>query len=108
VLAGKYIDGGTTGQHVADHLHGHGLGVGRHAFCGNAVVSGKHHHLRLDQHWRFAPLNQAQLQRQVFEQAQRARRFGLVVDLVPQVGFKQGIGGELNRRNLRDHFFVHR
>lgn len=45
VLAGQYIHGGSTLQHVQHHLHRHGLRVGRYAFIGQSVIGCKHHHL---------------------------------------------------------------
>ena len=51
------------------------------------MITSKHHHLRLLQHWGGAAQNLADLQRQVFDAAQRAQGLGLVV----QYGL-QGLG----------------
>ena len=93
VLAGEDVDRRTTGQEILDHLPGHFLRKGRHTGLGRAVITGKDQHLRVVQGGGQGLLDQADLQRRLFQQAERAERLGLAVDLVVQGGGDATVGG---------------
>ena len=101
VLARQYVHGGSAAHHVHHHLDGDGLRVSRHTLIGNAMVGGKHHHLRLIEGQCGATLNQSDLQREALQLAQCADGFGFVVQLVAQCAFKCCIGRRGNLWQLQ-------
>jgi hypothetical protein len=86
VLAPHHAHGGAASQEVLHHLPGDVARIGGHAACREAVVTRADQHLGLAQLGRFAAQDQAQLQRQRLQSAQRAQGLSLAVDLVLQPG----------------------
>jgi hypothetical protein len=80
VLAREYIDRRAAGQEVFHHLPGHALGIGRDTFGDDAVVAREHDDGRRAQCDVDALLHQAELDGQLFQHPEAARRLGLVVD----------------------------
>jgi len=63
VLARQHAHRCATGQKVFHHLPAHVARKGRNTACSQAMVAGKHHHLRRQQLGRGGPKNLAQLKR---------------------------------------------
>ena len=80
MLAREHAHRRATGKKVLDHLPRHVARVGRHAPRREAVVGGEHEQLRLAQHGLLGALQQADLQGQRFDAAERALRLGLGVE----------------------------
>ena len=88
-------------QHVRHHLRCDCLRISRHTFIHDAVISRKHHNLRLLQAHHIAFLDQAQLHSKRFELTQSAEGFGFVIKLVLQlVGQLHGSQARANRYDL--------
>ena len=76
LLAGQHADRRAAGDEVAEHLRGHRLRVGGHAFGDHAVVAGEQRQVRLVDGRLFAPLQGGQAHGQRLQRAEGAARFG--------------------------------
>jgi hypothetical protein len=92
------IDRGAAGEEVLHHLPGHFLREGRDAGLGRAVVAGADQHVRRRDARRQAALDQAELQGQFFEAAERAGGLGLAVDLLLQIDGQRAIQRAIAKR----------
>ncbi len=84
--AAQRIDRRPARQKVRDHLRGHRLRIGAHAFLRDAMVAGEHDHRRALHRGMRGSLDQAHLPRERFEPPEAAGRLGLRIDEVLQCG----------------------
>jgi hypothetical protein len=91
--AGQRVDGSAAGEEVFHHLPGHVLRIGRNTGLRRAVVAGADQHVRMPDRRVETALDQAQLQGEILQPAQRTGGFGLAVDFLLQVGAQRAIHG---------------
>ena len=89
--AGERVDARAAGQEGRDHGEGDSGRIGRHTLGVHAVIAGEDVGFHPVDAGRFRSLHQADLDRQVLQPAERARRLGLAVHQGAQAGGERGI-----------------